>query len=117
MRCHTLLFSLLLVAGASPQTPPPPAIPDTVPIEKNIPYDHYPATVLDIVQPKEAAQGKRPGVLVIHGGGWTGGTKESVFQNFCLPYVEKGFVCANVEYRLAKAALAPAAVTDSLDAA
>ena len=36
---------------------------------------------------------------------------------FCLPYLEQGFVLANVEYRVASAAPAPAAVTDSLNAA
>jgi acetyl esterase/lipase len=38
-------------------------------------------------------------------------------QYAALKYVEKGFVVANVEYRLAKAAKAPAAVTDVLKAA
>src|SRR5262249_18300551 len=37
-------------------------------------------------------------------------------RGFCLPYLEHGFVVANVEYRLAAAATAPAAVTDVLDA-
>jgi acetyl esterase/lipase len=54
---------------------------------------------------------------VIHGGGWTGGTKEGMITSFALRYVEQGFVVANVEYRLAKAATAPAAVTDVLTAA
>jgi len=54
---------------------------------------------------------------VIHGGGWVGGAKEGQAEPYCMKYVEKGFVCANVEYRLAKAALAPAAVNDSLKAA
>ena len=34
-----------------------------------------------------------------------------------MPYLERGFVVANVEYRLTKAAIAPAAVTDALNAA
>ncbi len=110
--------ALLAAAGCLAQAPAPaPAIPDNVSIQANIPYDQYKETVLDIVQLKEPAQKKRPGVLVIHGGGWVNGTKEGVFQNFCLPYVLKGFVCANVEYRLAAVAPAPAAVTDVLKAA
>ena len=75
-----------------------------------------PETRLDILRPK-AATGKRPAILFIHGGGWTGGLKENVVENFCLPYLKKGFIVANVEYRLAKSALAPAAVTDVLKAA
>src|ERR1700686_1563125 len=59
----------------------------------------------------------RPGVIVIHGGGWIQGDKESMLERFCLPFVEHGFVVANVEYRLSNAATAPAAVNDVLEAA
>jgi acetyl esterase/lipase len=95
----------------------PAAIPDSVSIEANIPYDRYPETVLDILQPKAVSKERRPGVIIIHGGGWTGGTKEQRVDYACLKYVARGFVVANVEYRLAKAATAPAAVTDVLKAA
>jgi acetyl esterase/lipase len=92
--------------------------PEWVSVESNIKYSAYLETVLDIYQSKKAPPApKRVGVIVIHGGGWTGGSKERVFEKFCLPYLEKGFVVANVEYRLAKAALAPAAVEDVLNAA
>lgn len=97
--------------------PDPPAIPDTAVREADIAYSKYPETKLDIIRPKAAAKEKRPGVLEIHGGGWTGGTKEQRESYTCMQYVEKGFVCASVEYRLAKAALAPAAVEDVLQAA
>lgn len=102
------LFALAAAALAA-------QVPGNVTVEKDIAYDRYPQTRLDLVRPKEAAKGKRPGVIVIHGGGWTGGTKESQMAT-CLRYVEKGFVCATVEYRLAKAATAPAAVNDVLTA-
>ena len=95
----------------------PATIPDTVSIEANIPYDQYKETVLDILQPKASSKEKRPGVILIHGGGWTGGTKEARVEYAALKYVEHGFVVANVEYRLAKVATAPAAVTDVLKAA
>ncbi|MGH9628079.1 MAG: alpha/beta hydrolase fold domain-containing protein [Bryobacteraceae bacterium] len=94
-----------------------PKLPESVKVHANISYDQYPETVLDIYEPKAPAMGKRPGVLIIHGGGWRGGTKESVVEKFVIPWVEEGFVVANVEYRLAKAATAPAAVTDVLKAA
>jgi acetyl esterase/lipase len=92
-----------------------PKLPDGVVLESNIAYAPYKQTLLDIVRPKEAANGKRPGVIVIHGGGWVNGTKESQLGT-CLRYVEKGFVCADVEYRLAAVATAPAAVSDVLAA-
>src|SRR5262245_35333080 len=115
----TLAFVCLAQPAAKPVPAPPkmPELPDWVGIEANIHYDKHNETVLDVMWPKKEASGKRPGVLVIHGGGWTGGTKESQVMPMCMPYLEKGFVVANVEYRLAKAALAAGGVTDSLDAA
>jgi acetyl esterase/lipase len=52
-----------------------------------------------------------PTVIYIHGGGWVGGTKEGAQLNL-LPYLEMGFSVVNVEYRLARVSLAPAAVED-----
>lgn len=108
-RLLALLSPALLLAQAPP--------PEGVSLEANISYSSHPQTVLDLYQPKGASPGKRPGVLVIHGGGWTGGKKENVFERLCLPFLEKGFVVANVEYRLAAVAPAPAAVNDVLAAA
>ena len=52
-------------------------------------------------------------VIYIHGGGWTGGSKETNVLNL-LPYMEMGWNVVNVEYRLARVSLAPAAVEDCL---
>jgi len=52
-------------------------------------------------------------VIYIHGGGWTGGSKETNVLNL-LPYFEMGWNVVNVEYRLARVSLAPAAVEDCL---
>lgn len=65
---------------------------------------------LDVYQPIGRG-GPVPTVLFIHGGGWVGGTKEGYFFN-ALPYIELGWAVVNVEYRLARVALAPAAVED-----
>ena len=54
-----------------------------------------------------------PTLIYIHGGGWTGGTKEAGF-NKVLPYLEIGWNVVNVEYRLARVSQAPAAVEDCL---
>jgi acetyl esterase/lipase len=115
-RLHVVALLALLYGRAIAQDTKV-AIPDSVSVEANIPYGQYKETVLDIMRPKTSATAKRPGVIVIHGGGWTGGTKEGHSQETCLRFVEKGFVCVDVEYRLAKVAPAPAAVTDVLDAA
>ena len=86
-------------------------------IQANVRYDQYPETVLDILQPSVPSLADRPGVIVIHGGGWVEGDKEGMLDQFCLPFVRRGMIVANVEYRLAKAAPAPAALNDVLKAA
>ncbi|MFN8001030.1 MAG: alpha/beta hydrolase [Acidobacteriota bacterium] len=65
---------------------------------------------LDVYQPPNPGTAT-PTVVFIHGGGWVGGTKESAVLNI-LPYLEMGWAVVNVEYRLAKVSLAPAAVED-----
>ncbi len=109
-----LAASVVLSAWA--QSPARPQLPAGVEADFDVAYRTYPETRLDIYRPAPSP-GKRPGVIVIHGGGWRGGTKEAVVPSFCVPYLERGFVVFNVEYRLARAAKAPAAVEDSLEAA
>jgi acetyl esterase/lipase len=53
----------------------------------------------------------RPTLMFFHGGGWVGGSKDASTLA-ALPYLERGMNVVNVEYRLASAALAPAAVED-----
>jgi acetyl esterase/lipase len=65
---------------------------------------------LDVYRPAGAVS-PVPTVIFIHGGGWVVGSKESAVLHI-LPYIEMGFAVVNVEYRLAKVALAPAAVED-----
>lgn len=50
-------------------------------------------------------------LIYIHGGGWVGLSKEMSWL-MIVPYLEAGFSVVNVEYRLAKVSLAPAAVED-----
>lgn len=65
---------------------------------------------LDVYTPADAA-GPTPVVVVIHGGGWVEGTKEERVLEM-MPYLEMGFAAVNVEYRLGRISLAPAAVED-----
>lgn len=65
---------------------------------------------LDVYRRRDV-QTPLPTLVYIHGGGWVGGTKEqSILQ--VLPYLEAGWNVVNVEYRLGRVALAPAAVED-----
>jgi acetyl esterase/lipase len=66
---------------------------------------------LDVYTPR--AEGPHPTVLQIHGGGWTGGSREGTFLR-ALPFMEMGYAVVNISYRLARVADAPAAVEDCL---
>ncbi|HEU0123531.1 MAG TPA: alpha/beta hydrolase [Bryobacteraceae bacterium] len=115
-----MLRFLLVVASAalalSAQTVPAPVrLPAGVTVQENVPYDTYPQTVMDIYQPP--GPGPHPAMIIIHGGGWTAGQKSGMVGPWVLRYLQKGFVVANVEYRLAAVAPAPAAVEDALKAA
>jgi len=65
---------------------------------------------LDVYAPSDAS-GPVPVVMLIHGGGWAAGEKESAALGL-LPYMERGWAGVNLEYRLARVAPAPAAVED-----
>jgi acetyl esterase/lipase len=65
---------------------------------------------LDVYLPPHVSQ-PIPVVIVIHGGGWIEGTKEERVLEM-MPYLQMGFAAVNVEYRMERVALAPAAVED-----
>jgi acetyl esterase/lipase len=67
---------------------------------------------LDIYRRRDVTT-PQPTVIHFHGGFWAAGTKEAS-QMYLLPWLEMGWNVVNVEYRLARVALAPAAVEDSL---
>jgi acetyl esterase/lipase len=67
---------------------------------------------LDLYLPANAS-GPVPVLMMIHGGGWVAGTKESQFLR-AMPYLEMGWAVVNVTYRLVQVSRAPAAVEDCL---
>jgi acetyl esterase/lipase len=117
MHSLRILALLILAATAScAQRPPAPVhLPAGVTVLENVPYDSHPQTVMDIYKP--SGPGPHPAMIIIHGGGWTAGAKASMVATWVVRYLQKGFVVANVEYRLADVAIAPAAVQDALRAA
>ena len=67
---------------------------------------------LDVYRPANPS-GPTPVLMMIHGGGWVGGTKEAQVLR-SLPYLEMGWAVVNVTYRLVQVSRAPAAVEDCL---
>ncbi len=50
-------------------------------------------------------------VFYVHGGGWTHGSKNNEYEKIKV-FIENGYTVANIGYRVAKEAIAPAAVED-----
>jgi acetyl esterase/lipase len=65
---------------------------------------------LDLYLAKDRTTPK-PTLVLFHGGGWVDGAKERNVL-YLLPYLSMGWNAINVEYRMAKNSLAPAAVED-----
>ena len=67
---------------------------------------------LDVYRRRDSAAAPQPTLVFYHGGGWIGGTKEASFMSI-MPWLEMGWNVVNVEYRMARVALAPAALEDA----
>src|SRR4051794_22109004 len=52
---------------------------------------------LDLARPKEG-DGPFPGLVLIHGGGWSGGNRES-FRPLMQQAAERGYVAVTISYR------------------
>ena len=68
---------------------------------------------LDLAMPANFGNDRRPAIVIVHGGGWRAGSKSvDVYQKMMVDYAHKGYVTANVEYRLLGEAPFPACIED-----
>ncbi len=119
MRIKSLLMFLVFSAGFRPgfaQLPPAAAwavhTANEYRVIPNITYwtaGNY-EVKLDIYDRRDAT-GPQPTLIFFHGGFWAAGSKEASVMSL-MPWLEMGWNVVNVEYRLARVALAPAAVED-----
>ena len=129
-RALPLLATLLLACGLAPTafaTPAPPAAPaapaaarqrpqapDAVDFKRDVVYGKGGGEdlTLSISRPRDAERSTRlPCILVIHGGGWSGGNKAQ-HEDLTWQLAQRGYVAATIGYRLAPKHLFPAAVED-----
>ena len=110
MKQLALLFvGCLLTWNATAQTE------RQITVKENIAYrtDVGPSTILDLAQPSFGPQKDRPAILIIHGGGWSAGSKnDMVYRTLMIDYAMKGYVVCNMNYRLIQEAEPPACIED-----
>lgn len=115
---HALLASVLLLAGcASHEGRPSNARigavgPVDVTVTQDLVYtpEHWPqALEADLYQP--AGNGPFPGVIMIHGGGWEGRSREDM-NEISRRVAERGYVVLNMSYRFAPQWHFPAQLQD-----
>lgn len=110
MRQLLIALLVLLPFGVSAQTGE-----RTIIVTENVAYrtDVGPSTVLDLAKPLFGPQTNRPAILIIHGGGWSAGSKnDMVYRSLMIDYAMKGYVVANMNYRLIQEAAPPACIED-----
>ncbi len=107
-----LLSGIALSAPATKREPLPTEPPESLKAELDVVYGETPEQVLklDVYRPKDGGD-KLPACILIHGGGWVKGDKER-FRPLAIALAQKGYVVANIEYRLGPVAKYPAAVQD-----
>ena len=74
-------------------------------IRENIPYlGAGREELLDVYYPLDAKPEERfPGIVIIHGGGWTGGQRDAAREiNIASNLVRMGYVCISIDYVLSK---------------
>ena len=113
------IIAVLLTAGTVvvltaqiPAVPKPP--PAGVRLVENLAYrEGNPKWVLDLAMPEKAATAPRAALLIVHGGGWSGGDKTvEQFRDVMFAAAQKGYVAVSINYRLKGEAKFPACIQD-----
>ncbi len=94
--------------------------PEDIAILHDLPYREGPSKQwrLDLAMKKGSGGKPRPGLVVIHGGGWLEGDKSSFASRKhgvpgnIVDFAELGFVAVTINYRLSREAIFPAALED-----
>ena len=120
--CTRLGFVMIFVwlPSTTPLAAEDPDIPAGITVLHDLPYRDGPnkAWRLDLAMKKDLTGKARPGIVVIHGGGWIEGDKSSFaskrhgMPGNIVEFAELGFVAVTINYRMSKEAPFPAALED-----
>ncbi len=104
------LAMIALAAAAAPAVGgPSPAVE----VLRDLVYASPAGATLHLDAYLQPGPGPHPGVIYVHGGGWTRGSKEPGPRRFLMPHASgAGYVIFSIEYRLAPEHQYPAAVDD-----
>lgn len=78
---------------------------------RDVPYLEVDNSVLTADIYHSVSEGRCPGIVIIHGGGWRSGDKRQLGP-LAQRLAAKGFTCITINYRLSTEALYPAAICD-----
>lgn len=97
---------------SKPEGRPSTRIPENVDAQLNVSYYQVGdrSLLCDIFSPAKSHT-MRPGIVLVHGGGWLHGDKNR-FRPLALMLAERGYVVMAIEYRLGHEAHFPAAIQD-----
>jgi acetyl esterase/lipase len=114
-----LALTICLISPTAGFSADPPA-KDEIVVRREIPYREGASKSwrMDLAMKNDFTGKPRPGIVVVHGGGWLEGDKSSfVFQDRSSPanivdFAKLGFVAVTINYRLSAEAPFPAALED-----
>ena len=115
MKARLLLMALCVSASLLSLSSIAQTAQQSITVTENIAYrtDVGPSTLLDLASPQFGPQKNRPAILIIHGGGWNAGSKNDiVYRALMVDYAMKGYVVANMNYRLLREAPFSACIED-----
>ncbi len=124
VRIGSLIVAIWLAGGPRTTLAADPPIPEGIVVYHDLSYREGKSRQwkLDLAMKKDLSGKPRPGIVVIHGGGWIEGDKSSFASREhgvpgnIVDFAELGFVAVTINYRLAGEAPFPAALEDCKNA-
>jgi acetyl esterase/lipase len=124
LRFGSLILAIGLAGSERVVTAAEPPVPVDIVVYHNLSYREGRSRqwTLDLAMKKDSRGRPRPGIVVIHGGGWIEGDKSSFASREhgvpgnIVDFAAIGFVAATINYRLAAEAPFPAALEDCKNA-
>ena len=124
MRISSLIVAIWLAGGPRTALAADPPIPEGIVVHHDLAYREGSSRhwKLDLAMKKDLRGKPRPGIVVIHGGGWIEGDKSSFASREhgvpgnIVDFAALGFVAVTINYRLAGEEPFPAALEDCKNA-